>query len=76
LAGYRPVEWLKTVEDEHIRIAIITANNHYAGFGPGTVNIFRNILGLPEATWKERALGEEQCAAHDSKQRMLTDFLS
>lgn len=24
---------------------IVAANNHYAGFGPGTVNIFRQLLG-------------------------------
>jgi hypothetical protein len=24
------------------------------GFGPGTVNIFRGILGLPEAKWEEK----------------------
>jgi uncharacterized protein YecE (DUF72 family) len=29
-----------------VRFAIIAANNHYAGFGPGTVNIFRQLLGL------------------------------
>lgn len=56
---------IKTVEDERIRLAIITANNHYAGFGPGTVNIFRNI-GLPEARMKERVEGEEQYSTHDS----------
>src|SRR5438093_13382195 len=54
------VDRLKTVEDESIKLAIVTANNHYAGFGPGTVNIFRNMLGLTEATWKERVEGEEQ----------------
>ena len=43
------VDNLKTVEDERIKLAIMTANNHYAGFGPGTVNIFRKMLGLPEA---------------------------
>lgn len=25
----------------------------YAGFGPGNVNIFRNMLGLPQTEWKE-----------------------
>jgi hypothetical protein len=45
---------IKAVQkDERIRLAIVAANNHYAGFGPGTVNIFRNMLGLSEATWKE-----------------------
>jgi hypothetical protein len=70
------VDNLKTVEDEQIKLAIMTANNHYAGFGPGTVNIFRNMLGLPEATWKERVGGEEQQLAHDSKQRTLSEFLN
>lgn len=32
---------------------MMTANNHYAGFGHGTVNIFRNLLGLPDAKWEE-----------------------
>jgi hypothetical protein len=27
------------------------ANNHYAGFGPDTVNIFRQLLGLDEIKW-------------------------
>ena len=27
---------IKTVEDERIQLAIVAANNHYAGFGPGT----------------------------------------
>ena len=48
------VDNLRNVEDEQIKLAIITANNHYAGFGPRTVNIFRNMLGLPQAEWKER----------------------
>jgi len=49
---------IKTVEDEHIKLAIIAANNHYAGFGPGTVNIFPNRLGLSEAKWQEREEGQ------------------
>ena len=28
-----------------VRFSIVAANNHYAGFGPGTVNIFRQLLG-------------------------------
>jgi hypothetical protein len=45
---------IKMIQDEGIRLAIIAANNHYAGFGPGTANIFRNMLGLPEVKWKEK----------------------
>ena len=44
---------IKTVEDQGIKQAIIAANNHYAGFGPGTVNIFRKMLGLSEAKWEK-----------------------
>ena len=33
---------IKAVQDERIKLAIITANNHYAGFGPG----LRTYLGV------------------------------
>jgi len=69
------VDNLKTVEDEHIKLAIMTANNHYAGFGAGTVNIFWNMLGLPQAEWKEMKEGEQQEQEHypvpDLKQSRL-----
>jgi ribosome biogenesis protein Tsr3 len=32
---------------------MIAANNHYAGFGPGTVNIFRNMVGMSELSWED-----------------------
>ena len=55
----RWAENIKNVqEDERIKLAIITANNHYAGFGPGSVNVFRNMLELPEAKWQEREEGQ------------------
>jgi hypothetical protein len=31
---------------DEVKDAMIAANNHYAGFGSGTVNIFRNMVGL------------------------------
>jgi len=48
---------LKTVEDEQIKLAIMTANNHYAGFGP--VNIFRNILGQQQPLCRVQARDRE-----------------
>jgi hypothetical protein len=52
-------------------------------FGPGTVNIFRNMLGLPHAKWEEKGDEEQQQQqqqqkhpSHDLKQRTLSDFLS
>ena len=68
-----------------VRFAIVAANNHYAGFGPGTVNIFRQLLGLEEVKW-----GEEYVTIDDlekdndssmnkrvikTKQTSLSDFL-
>ena len=39
---------------KEVSLAMIAANNHYAGFGPGTVNIFRNMVGLPELLWEDQ----------------------
>ena len=72
-------ENIKTVQDERIKLAIIAANNHYAGFGPGTANVFRNMLGLPEAKWEDTGGEQEQEASPqddlDVKQSTLSDFL-
>ena len=61
-------------------MAIVVANNHYAGFGPGTVNIFRNMIGLPEAKWEEKKMEiqkqEDQYTSPESRQRMLSEFMS
>jgi uncharacterized protein YecE (DUF72 family) len=37
-----------------VSLAMIAANNHYAGFGPGTVNIFRNMVGQTELSWQDQ----------------------
>jgi len=70
---------IKAVEDERIRLAIITANNHYAGFGPGTANIFRSMMGLPEAKWEDKGGDQEEGETTrddlDVKQSTLSDFL-
>ena len=49
-------KWAENINNvqEHMNLSIVAANNHYAGFGPGTVNIFRNMIGLPEAKWEEK----------------------
>jgi uncharacterized protein YecE (DUF72 family) len=73
-------EHIKTVQDDkRIKLAIIAANNHYAGFGPGTANVFRNMLGLPEAKWEDKGEEQEQESSPqddlDAKQSTLSDFL-
>jgi hypothetical protein len=72
---------IKNVQDEEdIRFTVIAANNHYAGFAPGTVNIFRNTIGLSEIKWEEKEMGiqkqEDQYTTHESKQRTLSEFMS
>jgi hypothetical protein len=37
-----------------INLVMIAANNHYAGFGPGTVNLFRKMVGLSELSWENQ----------------------
>ena len=71
-------------EEEQVKLAIVAANNHYAGFGPGTVNIFRGMLGLSEANWEEKEVVElnlrkeqqQRVPQHRPKQLTLTDFLN
>jgi uncharacterized protein YecE (DUF72 family) len=45
---------------KEVSLAMIAANNHYAGFGPGTVNIFRNMVGLPELSWEDQQQIQDQ----------------
>jgi len=40
-------------EKKNIDLAIVYANNYYAGFGPKTANIFMKMVGLPEAVWSK-----------------------
>jgi uncharacterized protein YecE (DUF72 family) len=52
-----------------VSLAMIAANNHYAGFGPGTVNIFRNMIGLPELTWQDQPEIREQLERHKKQEK-------
>ena len=52
----------ETQKDKNLKIGIVAANNHYAGFGPATANTFRKLIGLPEVVWEEK------------KQATLSDF--
>ena len=40
--------------DKNVLRAIISANNHYAGFGPATVNNFRQIMDIPQISLEHR----------------------
>jgi uncharacterized protein YecE (DUF72 family) len=75
-------KWANTVknlqEDGGVKLSIIAANNHYAGFGPGTANIFRNMLGLSDAKWedKEEEKKQQQFQPEDVKEHSLSEFMS
>ena len=59
-----------------LNLAIVAANNHYAGFGPGTANTSRKMLDLSEVTWNDVVIpntGEN--ASRNTKQTSLSDFL-
>jgi hypothetical protein len=47
--------WAEVIRkaSKRLRIAIVAANNHYAGFGPASANAMRTHLGQPEAVWDE-----------------------
>jgi hypothetical protein len=82
----------RTIKEEgrrkNINLAIVSANNHYAGFGPGTANIFRKMVGLPEATWSKESKKDEDDKSylhsssnvhqqhHNANQSTLSDFMT
>lgn len=44
--------WIDAIKKTTVPLAIIPANNHYAGFGPGTANLARKMLSLQQVSWK------------------------
>jgi uncharacterized protein YecE (DUF72 family) len=68
-------------EETKLNLAIVTANNHYAGFGPVTANMFRKIIGLPEVNWihtkkiKEQHIYADPSSSSLDKQSTISDFL-
>jgi hypothetical protein len=58
----------------------VSANNHYAGFGPGTANIFRKMVGLREAEWSKDEDGKSYLHnsndIQDPKQGTISDFMT
>jgi hypothetical protein len=48
------VETEKERGRKEVGLAMIAPNNHYAGFGPGTANLFRKMAGLSELSWEDQ----------------------
>jgi len=73
-------------EDENdVKTGIVAANNHYAGFGAATANMFRLMRGLPSVEWgmqkqieniTELQFPDEQPSYRKAKQKTLSDYTS
>ncbi len=61
--GEEMQEWASNLEEKKASFddAYVFFNNHFAGFGPESVNEFRRLLGMIEIDWdKERESGPRQ----------------
>jgi hypothetical protein len=45
---------------KEVNLAMIATNNHYAGFGPGTANLFRKMIGFSELSWENQLQIQEK----------------
>jgi len=55
---------------DSVENAYVFFNNHFAGFGPESVNEFRRLLGMIEVDWK----AQQDTAPVDTSQKTLTGF--
>lgn len=46
--------WAEHVKSANVPLGIVASNNHYAGFGPGTANVFRKMLGMEAMIWSDK----------------------
>jgi oligoendopeptidase F len=71
------IDWNEVVKKEargrSINLAIELANNHYAGFGPETANIFRKMIGLTSVDWQEAKRKYDKLVP--TEQKSLSDYL-
>jgi len=70
--------------EKDVNAALVAANNHYAGFGPETSNMFREMLGLKRVEWGNEKEIERKVEFADvnsdsrnriMKQTSLSDFI-
>jgi uncharacterized protein YecE (DUF72 family) len=77
----------KTIQENEkdVKAGIVAANNHYAGFGAATANMFRVMRGLPSVEWgmqkeieniTELQYPDEQSSYRKAKQKTLLDYPS
>ena len=44
--------------EKDVKVGIVTANNHYGGYGPGTVNTFKEMMDLEPTSFENVDLNE------------------
>jgi len=61
--------WSKALQEvgDEVKERFIFFNNHFAGFGPASVNEFRRLMGLVERDWSDLKEAE-------GSQKTLFDF--
>jgi uncharacterized protein YecE (DUF72 family) len=59
---------IKAQSNKDLNLVILASNNHYAGFGPGPVNVFRSMLDMFEVSF------EDDVPFKDEKQSTLSNF--
>ena len=60
-------------KSKEVGLAMIAANNHYAGFGPGTANLFRKMVGLSELSWENQQQIQKQLQLRQQQQKEKQD---
>lgn len=72
-------------DEKDVKIGILAANNHYAGFGAATANMFRVMTNLPSVEWgiskdidysTELELSNGKTGYPKAKQKSLLDYPS
>jgi uncharacterized protein YecE (DUF72 family) len=67
-------KWYDALEEKSslFKQGFIFFNNHFAGFGPGSVNEFRRLAGLAELDWKKMSV--EPGPLQSSTQSSMAEF--
>lgn len=68
---------LQDEQDANIRDVLIAFNNHFAGFGPQSVDNFLKIMNMSELNWKrelEKIEKNNPAVSTDKFQSSLSDF--
>ena len=71
----RVIKEQKGARGRSINLAIVSANNHYAGFGPETANTFRKMMNLPSFNWQDKVIQTADNTTLVPDQRSLSDYL-